>query len=93
MDAFSPYPPEWIQNATHAMSFCCPTCQNPPTKAQRAWLNRYAPVTDSLQRRRWQEFYDCECGTVWWAWSTDRPPSKHRREEREDRDEFRRGLY
>ena len=93
MDAFSPYPPEWIQNATHAMSFCCPTCHNPPTKAQRAWLNRYAPVTDTLRRRRWQEFYDCECGTVWWAWSTDRPPSKHRQEEREDNDEFRRGLY
>jgi hypothetical protein len=26
-------------------------------------------------RRKWQEFYQCHCGCVWWAWSSDRPPS------------------
>ncbi|MGB2925906.1 MAG: hypothetical protein WBB82_11450 [Limnothrix sp.] len=88
MDAFSPRPPEWIKNATHAMDFCCPNCDETPLKAERAWLNRYAPVTDSLHRRRWQEFYQCQCGSIWWAWSTDRPPSPYQKDE----DEFRRGL-
>jgi hypothetical protein len=93
MDAFSPYPPEWIKNARHALAFHCPSCQALPHDAQRAWLNRYAPVTDALYRRRWQEFYECQCGTVWWAWSSDRPPSPYQTRDRGDRDEFRRGLF
>ncbi|BAW96636.1 hypothetical protein NIES970_15740 [[Synechococcus] sp. NIES-970] len=93
MDAFSPYPPAWIKNASHALSFHCPSCEALPHDAQRAWLNRYAPVTDALHRRRWQEFYECRCGTVWWAWSSDRPPSPYQKDDQGDRDEFRRGLF
>lgn len=77
MDAFSPHPPDWIQGATHAVGFCCPNCHEPPTKADRAWLNRSAPVMDEHYRRRWQEFYQCRCSQVWWAWSSDRPPSPY----------------
>ena len=29
----------------------------------------------SKGRRKWQEFYQCECDTAWWGWSDDRPPS------------------
>ncbi|MFH7030348.1 MAG: hypothetical protein ACHBN1_34585 [Heteroscytonema crispum UTEX LB 1556] len=28
---------------------------------------------ENNHRRKWQEFYQCHCGTVWWAWSSDRP--------------------
>ena len=75
MDAFSINPPEWTAKAVHAVSFCCPTCQAKAAEAQQVWLNRRSPVTDYDLRRKWQEFYLCECQTSWWAWSTDRPPS------------------
>ena len=79
MDAFSPNPPEWTIKATHAVCFCCPTCKAKATEAVKVWLNRRAPVTDLNLRRKWQEFYLCECQTPWWAWSSDRPISKERR--------------
>ena len=75
MDAFSPTPPPWTTTATHALEFHCPTCRAKPEKQVRVWLNRYAPVVSEDYRRKWQEFYQCDCGTVWWAWSTDRPAS------------------
>ncbi len=75
MDAFAPNAPEWTKTAVHALSFCCPRCSASPMKAQKAWLNRYAPVVSDDYRRKWQEFYQCECQQVWWAWSSDRPPS------------------
>ncbi|VEP16045.1 conserved hypothetical protein [Hyella patelloides LEGE 07179] len=79
MDAFSLNPPKWTANAVHAVPFCCPTCKAQATKATKVWLNRRSPVTDYDLRRKWQEFYLCECETAWWAWSSDRPPSKEGR--------------
>ena len=76
MEAFNPTPPEWTTKATHALEFCCPTCRRGPQVAQRVWINRYAPVLGEDYRRKWQEFYQCECSQVWWAWSTVRPPSQ-----------------
>ncbi len=76
MDAFSPNPPLWTKTATHALEFCCPNCRAPAKKAQRAWINRRAPVMGEDYRRKWQEFYQCECNQVWWAWSSDRPHSE-----------------
>ena len=76
MDAFSSTPPEWTAQAVHAVPFCCPTCKADPTKAVKVWLNRRSPVTGYDLRRKWQEFYLCECGTPWWGWSSDRPPSE-----------------
>ncbi|BFM39742.1 hypothetical protein [Synechocystis sp. LKSZ1] len=73
MDAFSPLPPDWIQSATHAYRFCCPRCQASAKQAQQAWINRRSPVITEEYRRKWQEFYQCECGQSWWAWSSDRP--------------------
>ena len=73
MDAFSPNPPKWTVNAVHAVNFYCPSCQAKPTKAISVWLNRRAPVTDGNLRRKWQEFYLCQCQTPWWGWSSDRP--------------------
>ncbi|CAA9571552.1 hypothetical protein AVDCRST_MAG81-1804 [uncultured Synechococcales cyanobacterium] len=76
MDAFDPTPPDWTNSAIHAYGFCCPTCQASPAGAQQVWLNRRSPVfIDSAYRKKWQEFYQCQCGRVWWAWSSDRPPS------------------
>ncbi len=75
MDAFSPVPPKWTQTATHALKFCCPSCQASAAEAQEVWINRNAPVTGYDLRRKWQEFYQCECETVWWAWNCDRPTS------------------
>jgi hypothetical protein len=75
MDAFSLNPPTWVETAVHAQAFCCPRCQSLCTVAQKAWINRRAPVYMENQGRKWQEFYECECGCVWWAWSSDRPPS------------------
>jgi hypothetical protein len=74
MDAFSPTPPEWTNNATHALEFCCPNCRENASQAQKVWINRNAPVTGYDRRRKWQEFYQCQCETSWWAWSSDRPP-------------------
>jgi hypothetical protein len=76
MDAFSPTPPDWTQTATHAFDFCCPRCHASAAKAQRVWINRRAPVIGEDYRRKWQEFYLCECEQVWWAWSSDRPSSE-----------------
>lgn len=75
IEAFSPIAPEWAQNAVHSLNFCCPRCNAPPIKAQKAWLNRYAPVFNEYNQKKWQEFYQCECEQVWWGWSSDRPPS------------------
>lgn len=75
MDAFNPTPPSWTLTATHAFKFMCPTCGANPTSAQEVWLNRRAPVRSENAAVKWQEFYQCECGQVWWAWNSDRPPS------------------
>jgi predicted RNA-binding Zn-ribbon protein involved in translation (DUF1610 family) len=76
MDAFSPVPPPWTDAARHAYQFVCPSCGASAAQAQAVWINRRAPVYTAEQRRKWQEFYHCgECETVWWAWSSDRPPA------------------
>ncbi|MGL5079487.1 MAG: hypothetical protein ACRDBG_27120 [Waterburya sp.] len=83
MDAFAIVPPEWTKSAVHAVNFCCPSCKTNSAKAKNVWLNRRAPVimgdalyADVFSRRKYQEFYLCECGTSWWGWSDDRPPSE-----------------
>jgi len=76
MDAFAPIPPEWTEKAIHAENFCCPTCRATCMEAERVWINRRSPVYTEDYRKKWQEFYHCHCGTVWWAWSTERPPSE-----------------
>ncbi len=76
MDAFDLVPPEWTSKATHASEFCCPKCKSTPMQAQQVWINRRSPVYTEDHRRKWQEFYDCQCGFAWWAWSSDRPPSE-----------------
>jgi hypothetical protein len=78
MDAFAPVPPEWTQSAKHAFEFCCSNCRQPATHATEVWLNRRSPVYTADRKRKWQEFYRCECGSVWWAWSSDRPPNEYR---------------
>ncbi|MEM6425354.1 MAG: hypothetical protein AAF728_09375 [Cyanobacteria bacterium P01_D01_bin.128] len=75
MDAFSPVPPVWTEVAKHAYQFCCPACGASSQQAQAVWINRRSPVYTEGHRRKWQEFYQCECGSVWWAWSSDRPPT------------------
>ncbi len=75
MEAFSPIAPQWTREAVRSFTFTCPRCNASPREAKRAWLNRYAPVTTEDNRRKWQEFYMCECEQVWWAWSNERPPS------------------
>ncbi|AUT02714.1 hypothetical protein CLI64_21220 [Nostoc sp. CENA543] len=75
MDAFAPIPPEWTHKAVHAYEFCCPSCRASSLEAVQVWINRRSPVLTEGNRRKWQEFYHCQCGCVWWAWSSDRPPS------------------
>jgi hypothetical protein len=75
MDAFSPTPPAWTKSAVHALKFCCPRCGALAATAEKVWINRSSPVISEDYRRKWQEFYQCECQQVWWAWSTDRPAS------------------
>ncbi len=75
MDAFSQIPPEWVDSATHALKFCCPRCGEPASVATDVWINRRAPVYTHNHKRKWQEFYKCECTASWWAWSSDRPPN------------------
>lgn len=75
MEAFEPVPPEWTSQAVHAFEFCCPKCKASSREAQRVWINRRSPVITDEYRRKWQEFYQCNCGSAWWAWSSDRPPS------------------
>ncbi|MBR8832211.1 MAG: hypothetical protein N5P05_000727 [Chroococcopsis gigantea SAG 12.99] len=79
MDAFSLSPPQWTENSVHSTGFHCPHCGLNPAKAKAAWLNRRAPVTGNDGRRKWQEFYLCECDKAWWAWSDDRPPTNLRK--------------
>ncbi len=81
MDAFAPTPPDWTQEAIHARTFCCPQCAAPSQKATAVWLNRRSPVYTFDRQRKWQEFYHCECGAPWWAWSSDRPPTAAASEE------------
>jgi hypothetical protein len=76
MDAFAPIPPDWTNKAIHAHQFSCPSCQASCMEAQRVWINRRSPVYTEDYRKKWQEFYECHCGTVWWAWSNERPPSE-----------------
>jgi hypothetical protein len=75
MEAFNPTPPQWIKTAVHSLDFRCPHCNESVHEAQQVWINRRAPVMDENYRRKWQEFYRCQCGQAWWAWSNDRPPS------------------
>ena len=83
MDAFAPVPPEWTNQAKHAYNFCCPQCHSSSLEAVQAWINRRSPVMTEEYRRKWQEFYQCNCGCAWWAWSSDRPLSNllHNQEE------------
>ncbi|MGB3786807.1 MAG: hypothetical protein WA949_02270 [Phormidesmis sp.] len=74
MEAFDPTPPDWTKDAVHAQPFGCPSCGAGSTEAQSVWLNRRAPVFTNGRKRKYQEFYQCECGSVWWGWSSDRPP-------------------
>lgn len=76
MDAFASIPPSWTQSAIHAHNFCCPTCKSAPAVATQVWINRRSPVYAENHRRKWQEFYLCQCNCAWWAWSSDRPPSE-----------------
>jgi hypothetical protein len=75
MDAFALVPPEWTKSSTHAFDFCCPNCKTASTEAKNVWLNRRAPVSIG-DRRKYQEFYLCECNTSWWGWSDDRLDSE-----------------
>ncbi|MBE9077511.1 hypothetical protein IQ241_09400 [Romeria aff. gracilis LEGE 07310] len=75
MEAFTPLPPHWTEKAVHAHQFCCPACGASNNESQAVWVNRRAPVYTHNHKRKWQEFYHCQCDAVWWAWSTDRPPS------------------
>jgi len=75
MEPFAPIPPEWTNQAIHASQFCCPSCRASSLEAAEVWLNRRSPVLTENHRRKWQEFYHCNCGYVWWAWSSDRPPT------------------
>ena len=43
--------------------------------ANEVWIYRRAPVYTHNHKRKWQEFYNSDCGTAWWAWSSDRPPN------------------
>jgi hypothetical protein len=81
MEAFALIPPGWTAAAVHALQFCCPTCGAAGGAAQAVWINRRAPVYTHHHQRKWQEFYHCECGTAWWAWSSDRPPNPWREPE------------
>jgi hypothetical protein len=76
MEAFAPLPPAWTEPATHAREFCCPSCRAQSLEATQVWINRRSPVYNEDHRRKWQEFYQCTCGTAWWAWSSDRPPTE-----------------
>jgi hypothetical protein len=77
MDAFALTPPEWTNQATHALKLHCPTCFKTSIEAEKVWLNRRSPVYTHDRRKKWQEFYHCSCGKAWWAWSSDRPPNEY----------------
>ncbi|NDJ19083.1 hypothetical protein GS601_17620 [Myxacorys almedinensis A] len=88
MDAFDPTPPAWTQPAIHSHAFTCPTCHKTSTEATQVWINRRSPVFTEDYRKKWQEFYHCQCGQVWWAWSNDRSPSELGQRDRPSRDFF-----
>ncbi len=75
MNVFAPIPPEWTNEAIHAYEFHCPNCHSSSLEALYVWMNRRSPVMTEDRTRKWQEFYQCHCGCVWWAWSSDRPPT------------------
>lgn len=77
MDAFAPLPPQWTNEATHALEFHCPKCGSTSREAEKVWINRRSPVFTQMYGRKWQEFYYCNCSHVWWAWSNDRPPTQN----------------
>jgi hypothetical protein len=81
MEAFALIPPEWTNRAVHAYEFCCPKCHASSLEATKVWINRRSPVTTENYRRKWQEFYHCNCNYVWWAWSSDRPPTNLKKSE------------
>lgn len=83
MEAFSSKPPAWVEFAKHASGFCCPACRASSQAATQVWINRRSPVYTEDRRRQWQEFYHCDCGQAWWAWSTERPPSELAQQDRE----------
>ena len=83
MDVFAPTPPDWTQDAIHSQGFHCPKCRAASRQATAAWLNRRSPVYTFDRKRKWQEFYRCECSAAWWAWSSDRPPTVAPAEESE----------
>lgn len=76
MDAFEPVPPIWTKSALHSFTFSCPTCHKSSKEADSVWVNRRSPVFTEDYRKKWQEFYHCQCGQAWWGWSSDRPPSE-----------------
>jgi hypothetical protein len=76
MEAFSPTPPDWREIATHATGFCCPSCHASSTGATAAWIDRRSPVYIENRKRKWQEFYLCQCGKAWWGWSDERTPNE-----------------
>ncbi|GGA30803.1 hypothetical protein [Okeania sp. KiyG1] len=84
MEAFSPTPPEWTESSIHVFQFSCPKCGAGTIDAQAVWINRRSPVYGENSRRKWQEFYHCKCGCSWWAWSSDRPPSKYAPSDRDE---------
>ncbi|MBW4575750.1 MAG: hypothetical protein KME08_10745 [Aphanothece sp. CMT-3BRIN-NPC111] len=88
MEAFDLVPPQWTSKAIHAHQFCCPTCQSSCMEATKVWLNRRSPVMTEDYSRKWQEFYQCQCGNVWWAWSNDRPPSELSKRDRLEDEDF-----
>ena len=75
MNLFSIQPPDWSEQAVHAVHFCCPQCQSGAAEAVQVWINRSSPVMTEEYHRIWQEFYACKCGQAWWSWSRDRPPN------------------
>jgi hypothetical protein len=77
MEVFSPNPPNWTEIATHAHKFCCPSCHASSQEATTAWINRRSPVLSvDRRKRKWQEFYHCQCGIAWWGWSDERTPNE-----------------
>jgi hypothetical protein len=76
MEAFSPTPPDWRERATHAEGFCCPQCRASSSEATAVWLDRRSPVYIENRKRKWQEFYLCQCDTAWWGWSNEREPNE-----------------
>ncbi|NJN49007.1 MAG: hypothetical protein HC805_03450 [Alkalinema sp. RL_2_19] len=88
MNPFDRTPPEWTKDAVHALVFACPTCKQSVVEAEQVWLNRSSPVYGHDRRRKWQEFYHCQCGASWWAWSSDRPPNEYADRQQQSVDEL-----